>query len=96
MRLVVVYKDQPEMMAHRALNEAAHFAYLDKHNDEIMIGGGLRNEPGADFVGSLWILEVTSFERAEKLVQDDPYYVPGLRNYEILVWGKAGNREVVL
>ncbi len=96
MRLVVIYKDQPEMMAHRTLNEEAHFTYLDQHNDEILIGGGLRNEPGDSFVGSLWVLEVVSFERAEELVQNDPYYAPDLRHYEILVWGKAGNREVIL
>lgn len=96
MRLVVIYKDKPAMMAHRAKNEDAHFDYLEQNSDEILVGGGLRNEPGADFVGSLWILEVASFERAEELVKNDPYYVPDLRNYEILVWGKAGTREVVL
>lgn len=96
MRLIVMFKDKPEMMAHRALNESAHFSYLDAHCDEILIGGGLRNEPGAAFVGGLWVLEVASFERAEELVQNDPYYAVNLRDYEILVWGKAGSREVTL
>ena len=96
MRLVVIFNDKPGMMEHRALNEKAHFGYLDQHCSEILVGGGLRNEPGASFVGGLWVLEVESFERAEELVQNDPYYVSNLRSYEILVWGKAGNREVVL
>ncbi|MDD1780145.1 YciI family protein [Enterovibrio sp. ZSDZ35] len=96
MRLAVIFKDQPEMMLHREKYQDRHFAYLDKHHSEILIGGGLRNAPGAEFVGSLWILEVDSFERAEELVQNDPYYVPELREYEVLVWGKAGDRKVVL
>lgn len=96
MRLVVIYKDKAAMMGHRAKNETAHFAYLEKHSDEIVIGGGLRNEPGGLFVGSLWVLEVASFERAEELVKNDPYYAPDIRSYEILVWGKAGTKDVIL
>lgn len=96
MRLIVSYRDKPEMMAHRAQHETEHFNYIDEHCDEIIIAGGLRHEPGGDFVGSLWILEVDSFERAEELVQNDPYFAPHLREYEVLVWGKAGNREVTL
>ena len=96
MRLVVIIRDKPEMMQHREKYESLHFAYLDKYHTEITIGGGLRNEPGGDFVGSLWILEVDSLERAEELVKNDPYFVPELRDYEILVWGKAGSRDVVL
>ena len=96
MRLVVIIKDKPEMMSHREKYEALHFEYIEKHHKEILIGGGLRNQPGKDFVGSLWVLEVASFERATELVVNDPYYVSDLREYEILVWGKAGNREVSL
>ncbi|MEH6578338.1 MAG: YciI family protein, partial [Amphritea sp.] len=96
MRLVVIFKDKPEMMAHRDENESLHFAYLEKHYDEIIVGGGLRHEPGGCFVGSLWVLEVESFERANELVINDPYFVPELREYEILVWGKAGSRDVIL
>lgn len=96
MRLVVIYKDNPAMMEHRKKNEAAHFDYLDANSSEIIIGGGLRNKPDADFVGSLWVLEVDSFERAEELVKNDPYFVPHLRDYQILVWGKAGSKDVTL
>lgn len=96
MRLVVIYKDKPEMMDHRRQYESAHFEYLDANCNEILIGGGLRNRPGSNFVGSLWVLEVDSFERADELVRNDPYFAPELRQYEILVWGKAGTKDVVL
>ena len=96
MRLVVIFEDKPQMMEHRAKNEDRHFAYIEKHHQEILVGGGLRTEQNGAFVGSLWILEVDSYQRAEELVVNDPYFNAELREYKILVWGKAGNREVVL
>lgn len=96
MRLVVIFKDKPAMMAHRAIYEEQHLAYLEANHTEISIGGGLREEVGGIFVGGLWVLEVDSFERANELVMNDPYYDPALREFDILVWGKAGNREAVL
>lgn len=96
MRLIVSFRDKPEMMVHREKHESEHFKYLETHRDEILIGGGLRNEPGGDFVGSLWVLDVESFDRADEFVRNDPYFVPELRTYEVLVWGKAGNHKVIL
>ena len=84
------------MMAHRAKHEQDHLDYLEAHQNEIPIAGGLRPEPGGEFVGGLWVLEVDSFERAEEIIKNDPYYAPELRSYEILVWGKAHERDVLL
>lgn len=84
------------MMAHRAKHEQAHMDYLDRHQNEIPIAGGLRPEPGGVFVGGLWVMEVESFGRAEEIIKNDPYYAPELRSYELLVWGKAHARAVVL
>lgn len=96
MRLVAIFKDKPEMMEHRAQHEPKHLAYLEVHQTEILIGGGLRPEPGGKFVGGLWVLEVDSFERATELIENDPYYRPDLRSYELLVWGKAVDVPVTL
>lgn len=96
MRLIAYFTDKPEMMAHRANYEQAHLEYLDSHKDEIPIAGGLRPEPDGKFVGGLWVMEVESFERAEELVKNDPYYSPDLRSYQLLVWGKAHDRVAVL
>ena len=41
-------------------------------------------------------MEVESFERAEEIIENDPYYAPKLRSYDLLVWGKAHERDVVL
>ncbi len=41
-------------------------------------------------------MEVESFQRAEEIIKNDPYYSPELRSYDLLVWGKAHKRDVVL
>ncbi len=96
MRLIAYFEDKPEMMEHRAKNEGAHLAYLKVNQTEIPIAGGLRPEPGGKFVGGLWVMEVESFERAEEIVKNDPYYQPNLRDFKLLVWGKAFDEDVVL
>ena len=97
MRWVAIFQDTPEMLAVRQEREALHFEYLRKHETEILIAGGLREAPGGKFVGGLWVLEVSSKERAVSLVEDDPYFVPEFRGYRLLTWGKAlAEKQVVL
>ena len=96
MRIIAYFEDKPDMMAHRAKYEPDHLSYLKKNQEEIPIAGGLRPEPGGKFVGGLWVMEVESFERAEELVKSDPYYALELRDYKLLVWGKAHEGDVIL
>ena len=97
MRLVAIFQDKPEMMAVRKEREALHIEYLRNHEKEILIGGGLREDPGEAFVGGMWVLEVSSKARAVVIIENDPYYVPALRSYRLLVWGKAlPEKSVVL
>ena len=96
MRIIAYFEDSSNMMAHRAKYEPDHLQYLADNQKEIPIAGGLRPEPGGKFVGGLWVMEVDSFERAEELVKNDPYYAPDLRSYKLLVWGKAHKGPVVL
>lgn len=95
-RWVVMFDDQPEMLDVRREREPLHLAYLERHASEILIAGGLREAPGAAFVGGLWVLEVASRERAAELIESDPYFVPALRRYRLLTWGKAFDRVVPL
>jgi len=96
MRLIAYFEDSSEMMTHRAKNEVDHLEYLKQNQKEIPIAGGLRPELDGLFVGGLWVLEVDSFERAEELIKNDPYYAPELRTYKLLVWGKAHEGDVIL
>lgn len=89
MRLVVIFDDTSPMVAIRAAQEPAHLDYLRAHADEILIGGGLRDQPGGGYVGGLWVLEVPSKARAIELIEADPYYLAEPRPYRLLVWGKA-------
>lgn len=95
-RWVVMFDDQPEMLDVRREREPLHLAYLERHASEILIAGGLREAPGAAFVGGLWVLEVASRERAVELIENDPYFVPAFRRYRLLTWGKALDRVVTL
>lgn len=88
-RWVVFFDDEPGMLDIRRERESLHLAYLERHADEIQMAGGLREAPGAAFVGGLWVLEVGSRERAVELIENDPYYVPALRRDRLLTWGKA-------
>lgn len=84
------------MLGVRREREPLHLAYLERHASEILIAGGLREAPDTAFVGGLWVLEVASRERAVELVENDPYYVPTMRRYRLLTWGKAFDRGVML
>ena len=84
-----------EIRANRALRDA-HVAYARGH-PELLIGGGLRPAPGADFCGALWIVEAESRAEVVTLIEADPFYRPEHRRYEIFVWGKIlEDQEVVL
>jgi uncharacterized protein YciI len=88
-RWIVVFDDKPEMLDVRKEFGQQHLAYLDAHKDQIQIGGGLRPNPGEDFVGGLWILEVNTREEAISLIENDPYYRTEFRSYRLFTWGKA-------
>jgi uncharacterized protein len=88
-RWIAIFDDLPGMPQVRQERESAHFAYLERHRDQILIGGGLREKPGGDFVGGLWVLETEDREEAVRMIENDPYCQSGQRRYRLLVWGKA-------
>ena len=96
MRWIVFFTDTPEMLAVRQQREFDHLAYLRQHAGEIKLAGGCRPAPEASFVGGLWILEVATRERAIELIENDPYFEPLWRSYQLLTWGKALDGPVVL
>lgn len=97
MRFVAIFEDTPAMALVRREREEMHIEYLRTHCDEIVIGGGLREQQGGPFVGGLWVLEVASRERAVQLVEGDPYFQAEKRPYKLHVWGKAlPDRQAVL
>jgi uncharacterized protein len=97
MRWIALFEDTVDMLQVRSRHEAAHLDYLAAFEREILIAGGLRDVPGGPFVGGLWVLEVSSRDRAIQLVERDPYFIHGGRSYRLHVWGKAlANKAVLL
>ncbi len=96
MRYIVYFEDPPEMAAVRAQWSTAHLAFLDANSPEILIAGGLRHDHGDAFQGGLWVLNVVNRERAQMLVEADPYFMHGNRKFRIHAWGKAFEDRVVV
>ena len=97
MRWIVFFTDTPAMLAVRQERQALHFDYLRAHETEILLAGGCKDEVGGPFTGGMWILDVASRERAVELIENDPYFVPDCRQYQLKLWGKAfADRAVVL
>lgn len=95
--MVAWFDDGPDMAAVRDAHGQAHLDYLERHADEIVLAGGLREADDAGFIGGLWVLEVSSRARAVELVERDPYFEYGRRRYRLLLWGQAfPERRVVL
>ena len=97
MRWIAFFTDTPDLMEIRKERQDLHLEYLKTNASEILIAGGCREAPGEAFVGGLWILEVKTQERAIVLIENDPYFVPSCRTYQLLLWGKAfAEKSVVL
>ncbi|MCK0142506.1 YciI family protein [Aliiroseovarius sp. F20344] len=88
-RWAVIFTDKPEMNNIRADRKTrdAHVAYAMAH-PELVIGGGLKPSPEADFCGALWIVDADTRDAVEALIKEDPFFVPAYRNYQIFTWGK--------
>jgi len=88
-RWVVIFKDSPEMLNVRAKKDLrdAHVSYAKEH-PELLIGGGLKPETDQPFCGALWIVEAAAKSDVERLVENDPFYFPKHRSFEIFTWGK--------
>ena len=89
MRWAVIFKDTEEMLGIRAQRDLrdGHVAYAKAH-PELLIGGGLKPDADGDFCGALWIVEAASKADVIALVEQDPFYVPEYRSFEIYTWGK--------
>ena len=88
-RWAVIFKDKPEMLDIRAKKDLrdAHVAYAKEH-PELLIGGGLKPSENEPFCGAMWIVETNTRDEVEKLIENDPFYYPDYRSYEIYTWGK--------
>src|SRR5919202_1724185 len=77
--LYIIYQvDKPGGEAIRAANREAHFAYLDEHEDILVLGGAMLADDGVTRVGSVLIINVRSREEAERFSANEPFRRAGL------------------
>lgn len=70
--------DGPDAARIRAENREAHFAYLERHGD-ILVLGGATLEDGTDArTGSLLVINVPSRAAADAFAADEPFNKAGL------------------
>ena len=97
MLFAVLFTDKPGHGALRAEHLQAHIAWVEEHQDTVLVAGSLRVEPHAVPKGGLWVVEAPSKEAVLALVQSDPFYTCGLRqDVEVLHWSKALQKKVLV
>ena len=77
--LYIIYQiDRADGASIRAEQRAAHFAYLDRHHDILVLGGALLADDGIAREGSTLIVNVKSREEAERFSTNEPFRKAGL------------------
>ena len=78
MLYIIYQEDRPGGLAVRNATRDTHLAYLDKHKDTLVLGGGLLAEDGATRPGSVLIINVPDRKAAEAFSASEPFRKAGL------------------
>ena len=85
-----VYADQPDRLPERAQHMPQHLAFLARHGEQVIAAGALRPQPDAAPTGGVWLVQTESMAKAEALLQQDPFWIAGLRkSVRVSYWAKA-------
>ena len=77
--LYIIYQiDKPDSEALRAPAREAHFAYLERHKDILVLGGAPLADDGDARLGSVLIINVPSRAAAEAFSADEPLRKAGV------------------
>jgi uncharacterized protein len=77
--LYIIYQEDREGgEAIRAAERERHLAYLDRHEDILVLGGALLAEDGRTRTGSCLIINVPDLAAAEAFSHDEPFRKAGL------------------
>jgi uncharacterized protein len=79
MLYIIYQEDRPDGAEIRAAAREAHFAYLDKHEDILVLGGALlAGDSDNARTGSVLIINVPSRAEAEAFSENEPFRKAGL------------------
>ncbi len=77
--LYIIYQvDKPDSEPLRAQARVAHFAYLDRHKDILVLGGALLADENDSRLGSVLIVNVPSRAAADAFSESEPFRKAGL------------------
>jgi len=78
--LYIIYQEDRDDGADvvRAANREAHFAYLERHRDILVLGGALLDDDGSKRTGSCLIINVAGRAQAEDFSRNEPFRKAGL------------------
>ncbi|MGA9597968.1 MAG: YciI family protein [Acidimicrobiia bacterium] len=90
MLFIARFEDDPEAARIRDEQTGNHYAFLAEHSEQILVAGALREKAGGPSVGALWIMDVPDRAAAEAIIDDDPFWINGLRrSRSLLLWSRA-------
>ena len=72
MLFIIYQEDGPNSAELRAEHRPAHFDYLDRHEDVLVLGGAMLGDDGDTRTGSVLIINVPSREDAEQFSENEP------------------------
>lgn len=78
MLYIIYQQDRADGAAIRAATRDEHFAYLDKHEDILVLGGALLAEDNTTRTGSVLIVNVKDRAAAEAFSNNEPFRKAGL------------------
>ena len=78
MLYIIYQEDREDGAAIRAAIREAHFAYLDRHKDILVLGGALLGDDGAARTGSVLIINVADRAAADAFSENEPFRRAGL------------------
>ena len=78
MLYIIYQEDRADGAAIRAATRDAHFAYLDAHEDILVLGGALLADEDATRTGSVLIVNVPDRAAAESFSENEPFRKAGL------------------
>lgn len=90
MLYIVQFEDKPGTGELREKLLEAHFAFLDKMRDSVLVAGSMRDVTTDKPLGGLWIVEANDEAAVRNVFKDDPFWTNGLRaSVTIHRWHKA-------
>ncbi|WP_238009322.1 YciI family protein [Dactylosporangium sp. AC04546] len=70
--------DRPGDGARRRAARAEHLRYMMAHQDALVFGGPIADEPGGPSVGSVFVLDLPDLGAADRFLAAEPYHRAGV------------------